>query len=100
MLGRAVVICRGAFKSITPGHHLSQYASLRETSSLEMGVVLCPHVSELQQDRKVFVLIYDGTLCFSLTLALALRLLYYFPFVTAWPAGFKVDSTHVFKGRS
>ena len=50
--------------------------------------------------EKFSFLIYDGTLCFSLTLALALRLLYYFLFVTAWPAGFKVDSTHVFKGRS
>ena len=45
-------------------------------------------------------LIYDGTLCFFLTLALALRLLYYFPFVTAWPTGFEVDSTRVFEGRS
>ena len=32
-----------------------RYASLRGTSSLEMGVVLCPHVSELHQDRKVFI---------------------------------------------
>ena len=31
------------------------YASLRGTSSLETGVVLCPHVSGLHQDRKVFV---------------------------------------------
>ena len=49
---------------------------------------------------KFSFLIYDGTLCFFLTLALALRLLYYFSFVTAWPAGFKVDSTRVFKGCS
>ena len=32
-----------------------RYASLRGTSSLETGVVLCPHVSGLHQDRKVFV---------------------------------------------
>ena len=32
-----------------------RYASLRGTSSLEMGVVLCPHVSGLHQDRKVFI---------------------------------------------
>ena len=32
-----------------------RYASLRGTSSLEMGVVLCPHVSGRHQDRKVFV---------------------------------------------
>ena len=31
------------------------YASLHGTSSLEMGVVLCPHMSGLHQDRKVFV---------------------------------------------
>ena len=70
--------------------------------------MLCPHVSGLHQDRKVFVpylwrhasLDYDGMSCFFLTLTLALRWLYYFSFVTAWPAGFKVDSTHVFKGRS
>ena len=37
-----------------------RYASLRGTSSLEMGVVLCPHVSGLQQDRKFSFLIYDG----------------------------------------
>ena len=49
---------------------------------------------------KFLFLIYDGTLCFFLTLALALRLLHYFPFATAWPAGFKVDNTHVFKGHS
>ena len=30
-------------------------ASLRGTSSLETGVVLCSHVSGLHQDRKVFV---------------------------------------------
>ena len=49
---------------------------------------------------KFLFLIYDGMLCFFLTLALALRLLYYFSFVTAWPVGFEVDSTHVFKGHS
>ena len=49
---------------------------------------------------KFSFLIYDGKLCFFLTLALALRLLYYFSFVTAWPAGSEVDSTRVFKGRS
>ena len=32
-----------------------RYVSLRGTSSLETGVVLCPHVSGLHQDRKVFV---------------------------------------------
>ena len=32
-----------------------RYASLRGTSSLETGVVLCPHMSGLHQDRKVFV---------------------------------------------
>ena len=32
-----------------------RYASLRGTSSLEMGVVLCPHVSGRHQDRKFFV---------------------------------------------
>ena len=32
-----------------------RYALLRGTSSLETGVVLCPHVSRLHQDRKVFV---------------------------------------------
>ena len=32
-----------------------RYASLRGTSSLETGVVLCPHVSGLHQDRQVFV---------------------------------------------
>ena len=32
-----------------------RYASLCGTSSLEMGGVLCPHVSGLHQDRKVFV---------------------------------------------
>ena len=31
-----------------------RYALLRGTSSLETGVVLCPHVSGLHQDRKVF----------------------------------------------
>ena len=40
------------------------------------------------------------TACFFLTLALALRLLYYFSFVTAWPVELEVASTHVFKGRS
>ena len=37
---------------------------------------------------------------FFLTLALELRLLYYFSFVTAWPVELEVDSTHVFKGCS
>ena len=37
---------------------------------------------------------------FFLTLALALRLLYYFSFVTAWPVELEVDSTRVFKGHS
>ena len=32
-----------------------RYALLRRTSSLKTGVVLCPHVSGLHQDRKVFV---------------------------------------------
>ena len=32
-----------------------RYASLCGTSSLETGVVLCPHMSGLHQDRKVFV---------------------------------------------
>ena len=32
-----------------------RYASLHGTSSLETGVVLCPHVSGLHQDRKVFI---------------------------------------------
>ena len=31
-----------------------RYASLHGTSSLETGVVLCPHVSGLHQDRKSF----------------------------------------------
>ena len=72
------------------------------------SLVLCPHVSGLHQDRKVFVsylwqhasLDYDGMSWLFLTLTLGLRWLYYFSFVTAWPAGFKVDSTRVFKGRS
>ena len=32
-----------------------RYASLHGTSSLETGVVLCPQVSGLHQDRKVFI---------------------------------------------
>ena len=32
-----------------------KYASLCGTSSLETGVVLCPHVSGWHQDRKVFI---------------------------------------------
>ena len=32
-----------------------RYVSLCGTSSLETGVVLCPHMSGLHQDRKVFV---------------------------------------------
>ena len=41
-----------------------RYASLRETSSLEMGVVLHPHVSGLHQDRKVFCSLFI-TACFA-----------------------------------
>ena len=60
-------------------------------------MVLCPHVSGLHWDRKFLLSIMTR---FFLTLALGLRLLYYFLFVTAWPVELEVDSTHVFKGRS
>ena len=59
--------------------------------------MLYPHMSGLHWDRSFRLSI---TACFFLTLALALRLLYYFSFVTAWPTGSEVDSTRVFKGRS
>ena len=56
---------KALFKSITPGH-LLQYASLCGTSSLEMGVVLCPHVPGLHRDRS-FSFIYYGTLLSNLS---------------------------------
>ena len=62
------------FKSVTPGH-LSEYALLHGTSSLEMGVVLHPHMPGLHWDRKFSLFMMA---CFFLTLVYGLRLLYYF----------------------
>ena len=69
---------------------------LRSRGQHSWAILLCPHVTGLHQDRKVFVpylwrhafLVYDGMSWFFLTLTLAWRWLYYFSFVTAWPAGF------------
>ena len=62
-----------------------------------MGVVLCPHVSGLHQDRK-FSFIYYNTHLSNLSPSIEVTVLLLF--VTAWPVELEVDSTHVFKGHS
>ena len=59
--------------------------------------VLCPHMSELHQDRK-FLFIYYSMLLSNLSPRVEVTVLLLF--VTAWPIELEVDSTCIFKGCS
>ena len=70
-----------AFTVFNAAHLCDFYIPEKRYYLIDAGFVLCPHVSGLHQDRKVFVpylwrhafLDYDGMSWFFLTLTLALR---------------------------